>query len=149
MRLCETDKFIATCKSIGITVTYQRLIIFEFLQTQVNHPSAEDIYKQIRKIHPTISLATIYNTLVTFAEHNLINRVTQLHDVARYDTNLKMHHHLVCRQCKKIIDSHYPALDRIKISRRHTHGFKVMRHQVQFDGVCSECQKKARIKSNE
>lgn len=114
----------------------------------MNHPTAEEIYRQVKKEYPAISLATVYKTLEVLARYNLINRVTHLHEAARYDHNLDFHHHLVCVKCKKIVDVYHTKLDSLKLPEDHLFGFKILHHRVHFDGICKECQttKKNKLK---
>jgi Fur family peroxide stress response transcriptional regulator len=56
----------------GFKMTPQRIAILDFLEGNTGHPSAEDIYKEIKKKHPTVSFATIYNTLETLKKRREI-----------------------------------------------------------------------------
>jgi len=140
MTVRTLNVFIDTCKAAGLHVTYQRMAIFKSLQVYKHHPTAEEIYRKIKKEHPTISLATVYKTLEILAHHNLISRVTHLHDAARYDGNADFHHHLVCVECKKIVDVYNSKLDTLKLPENILFGFKILHHRVHFDGICRQCQ---------
>jgi len=134
------DEFINACKQVGLNVTYQRIAIFNKLMEHTDHPSADDIYKEVQQDYPTISLATVYKTLETLAEHDLISKVTYLHDIARYDGTSEAHHHLVCIKCKKIIDIDSNALDAIGIPADIPGNFRILNYRVQFDGICESCE---------
>ena len=140
MTTFTVDEFIQECKQRGLSATYQRIAIYKILQQREDHPTAEDIYKEVLKEHPTVSLATIYKNLETLAGHNLIGKVTHLHDLARYDKNTNHHHHLVCIKCKKIIDVQSKNLEDLKIPSKLKKDFKVTDYKVQFDGICHQCQ---------
>jgi len=134
------DNFIEECKNRGLNVTFPRMAIYKILLQFQGHPSAEDIYKEIKKEHPYISLATVYKTLEMLAENNLITKVTPLHDIVRYDFNKEFHHHLVCIRCKKIIDIESEVLNHLPIPKNIDKNFKILNYQVQFDGICKDCQ---------
>lgn len=136
------EQFIANCKNKGLSVTYQRLAVFKSLTSKSSHPTADDIYNQVKIDHPTISLATVYKTLETLSENDLISKVTPLHDLARYDGENESHHHLVCIKCKKIIDIHDENLNGLSLSTQDNNGFEILDYRVQFDGICHECQTK-------
>jgi len=140
MKNLSVEEFIQECKRHGLSATYQRIAIYKILQQRQDHPTAEDIYKEVLKEHPTISLATIYKNLETLAGYNLIDKVTHLHDLARYDANMNHHHHLVCNKCKKIIDIQIKNLEDLQIPSNLNKDFKVIGYKVQFDGICRECQ---------
>lgn len=137
----DVTNFIADCKQQGLNVTYQRLAIYKALIKNPVHPTAEDIYKKVKKDYPTISLATVYKNLETLAEHNLISKVTYLHDLARYDGETEPHHHLVCVKCRRIVDIHNENFDGLSLSAQEINGFEIKKYRVQFDGICQKCQK--------
>ena len=134
------NNFIQKCKSRGMNVTYSRIAIYKILLAYKGHPSAEDIYREVQKDYSNMSLATVYKTMEMLAEHDLISKVTPLHDIARYDCNRYFHHHLVCVKCKKIIDIHSEALDQIKMPEEIDKEFQILQYQVQIDGICKNCQ---------
>jgi Fur family peroxide stress response transcriptional regulator len=141
MRTDNIDNFIQECKNRGLNVTFPRMAIYKILVKYEGHPSAEDIYKEVQKDHPNISLATVYKTLEMLAENDLIAKVTQLHDIVRYDFKKDFHHHLVCIKCKKITDIENDSLNHLPIPDNIDKNFKILNYQVQFDGICKECQR--------
>lgn len=132
--------FIATLREHGLQVTYQRLAIYQALYNTKEHPSAEAIYQQVRKRFSMISLGTVYKTLERFHDVGLIEKVSPMTEVARYDAIVDPHHHLVCLDCQMIRDVHDPILDK-RIEPPEGNGFQILRHQVLFQGYCPECQK--------
>lgn len=140
----QQDAFIAQCREAGLSVTHQRLAIFEAVMANCNrHPSAEIIYRSVRERHPTISFNTIYKNLETFEELGIVMKVNPLYNEARYDVDVDPHHHLICRKCKKIVDIHDDELDEPPAPVETRDGFQVENWTVQFTGVCADCQKVA------
>ena len=138
----QNDKdFIATLREHGLQVTYQRLAIYQALYFTKEHPSAEVIYQQVRKRFPMISLGTVYKTLEKFFEVELVQKVSPLTEVARYDAIVSPHHHTVCVQCQKIEDIASGAVKE-EVSLPEGNGFHVLRHQVLVQGFCPECYQK-------
>jgi len=134
------DNFIQECKNRGLNVTYSRMAIYKILLQYQGHPSSEDIYREVQKEHPNISLATVYKTLEMLADNILVSKVTPLHDIVRYDCNKDFHHHLVCIKCKKITDIENEALNNLPFPKNIDKGFKILNYRVQFDGICKDCQ---------
>src|SRR5688572_25367988 len=65
----QQEDFIAQCRAAGLSVTQQRLAIFEAMMANGDrHPSAEVIYQSVRERYPTTSFNTIYKNLETFEE---------------------------------------------------------------------------------
>lgn len=135
-----SDKdFIATLRDYGLQVTYQRLAIYQALYNSGEHPSADLIYQQVKKRFPMISLGTVYKTLERFFEVGLVQKVSPLTEVARYDAMITPHHHIVCLKCQSIRDiGVYPLDDTPRPSQEH--GYKILGHHVVFQGLCPECQ---------
>ena len=100
----KIEVFIGKCRGVGLNVTPQRLSVFKAMMNDKSHPNPETIYKRIKEENPTISFATVYKTLETFEQKGIIKLVTPLHNTVRYDSMLQQHHHIVCVQCKKVID---------------------------------------------
>jgi len=74
----KREKLKHILSSAGLKATVQRLIILDALSDNYNHPTAENIYKKIKKEYPSISLSTVYNTLEIFRKHGLVRIVNTL-----------------------------------------------------------------------
>ena len=101
------------CNKLGLKVTHQRLEIYNELSSARDHPSAEEIFKRIKRRLPTVSFDTVYRTLALFEQHRVITRVCRADDRTRYDSNMDTHYHLVCTRCKKIRDFFWPDLEHL------------------------------------
>ena len=135
----KNDKdYIATLRAHGLQVTYQRLAIYQALYLTKQHPSAETIYQQVRKRFPMISLGTVYKTLEKFYEVGLIEKVSPITEVARYDALTAPHHHLVCLECQSIQDAD-SIVGEPKVTVPDKNGFRVVRQQVVLQGYCPAC----------
>ncbi len=137
-------QFVEHCRARGLSVTPQRLAIYRAVISSAKHPSAEDVYRRIRRQYPTISLATVYKTLETLEKEGLISKVTPLHETARYDANRAHHHHLICVRCHTIEDFSAEAFDRLPLPKEVTASWQILDCTVHVLGICRECQKKER-----
>ncbi len=72
-------------RSRHISVTPQRLAVLGILESRRDHPTAEQIYQEVRRQMPAISFNTVYKTLEVFCQKGLLIKVNPLHEVARYD----------------------------------------------------------------
>jgi Fur family transcriptional regulator, peroxide stress response regulator len=133
--------FIAVLREHGLQVTYQRLAIYQVLYEHKEHPSAEEIYQQVRKRFPMISLGTVYKTLERFHEVNLIQKVSPVTEVARYEAKTTHHHHMICLECQTIQD--FEDLEsNVNVSVPEGSSFSVLRRQVVLQGYCAHCKPK-------
>jgi Fur family peroxide stress response transcriptional regulator len=134
-----------THKETDIKMTPQRFAIIEYLDGNKSHPSAEDIYMEIKKKYPMISFATVYKTIELLKKRGDILELTIDSARRRYDPDTSNHHHLICISCKKIRDIHsdFPvdAPDDIEES------FDMVGNHIEFYGICPKCKKKGEHKN--
>jgi len=90
----------------GMKATHQRIVVYNALQQMYIHPSAEEVYTIIHNDNPSISLATVYNTLDSFVDAKLIAKVSSQEGKSRYDFNTHHHHHIYVTNTDEIIDYH-------------------------------------------
>jgi Fur family peroxide stress response transcriptional regulator len=131
------------CGQLGLALTPQRLAIYQVLAGDDSHPGAEDIYRRIKPTLPSLSLGTVYRTLELFEEHGLVSRVHAFSDQARFDANLDAHHHLVCMQCRRVMDFEDQRLEALPFQESNLHGFRVLSHRIHLVGLCESCQQAA------
>jgi Fur family peroxide stress response transcriptional regulator len=123
-----------------LKLTPQRLAILEYLDGNKEHPSAEDVYRAVSKKFPTMSLATVYNTLMTLKQRGLVRELTMDPLKMRFDPQPTPHHHLICVDCRKIIDIH--TRFRINLPEMEQQGFEIVGNHIEFYGRCSKCKNK-------
>lgn len=99
--------------SKGLKATVQRIYVYKMLLETREHPTAEDVFKAVSTVIPTISLSTIYNTLETLYDHKLINKVQTENGIVRYDAYTDIHHHIYSENGEIIGDYYDPELDKI------------------------------------
>jgi len=135
------NALIEKLRSQRISVTPQRLAVLSILESRRDHPTAEQIYQQVRHQMPAISFNTVYKTLEVLCHKGLVIKVNPLHEVARYDIETSSHAHLVCRKCHFIVDLHDEVAPALTLPPEDRAGFQVERHSLIFWGLCPRCQK--------
>jgi len=130
--------FAETCRMRGLRMTPQRVAIYEALAATTVHPSAEEIYGEIRERMPNVSLDTVYRTLHFFQEEGLVDRVDAGCSTARFDAGMDQHHHFICKRCGRITDFEDSTAGRVLPAEVEAMGrVEVVRLVVR--GVCAEC----------
>ena len=124
----------------GLKLTPQRLAILEYLDENKSHPSADDIYTEIRKKFPMMSFATVYNTIETLKKKGYLVELTIDPERRHYDPDISPHHHLICKKCKKIVDIHRDFS--INIPEDQRDAFEIFDNHIEFYGRCHECKTK-------
>lgn len=131
------EKYIEKYKNRGLKLTPQRLAILDYLNGNTKHPSAEDIYKVILKKFPTMSFATVYNTMEALKQMDSVFELTIDSGKKRFDLNTEPHHHLICINCKLIVDIHNEY--KLTISDSDRADFEIVGSHVEFYGTCPKC----------
>ena len=124
-------------RNIGFKLTPQRIAVLEYLENNTEHPSAETVYRNISKTFPTMSFATVYNTLAALRDRGHLLELTIDADKRRYDPNTNPHNHLICKRCGKIIDIHMEYM--LQVPENLRGDYEITGNHIEFYGVCPEC----------
>lgn len=122
----------------GYAVTPQRRTIFEVLENATHHPSAEQVFEDVRRRLPDVSLATVYKTLKELVQMGEIQELNFHGDRSRFDPRVDRHSHLKCEACGRLDDVDLDFAD-LSLPRKHRAGYEVHRHEVVFHGFCPDC----------
>ena len=120
-----------------ISPSYQRKRIFEYLYTNKNHPSVNEIYSVLINEIPTLSKTTIYNTLNLFISKKIVQSIIIDENELRYQIlEQKNHAHFKCISCNKLydidVDTSNLKLDSLK-------NFDIHEQSFYFKGICENC----------
>jgi len=119
-------------------ITKQRKAIFQAIQGDTSHPTAEELYLRVKEEMPTISLATVYRNLKLLAEEGLILEISRADGPNRYDYQTHEHYHFLCDQCGIVQDLEIPVQSHLD-SQLNAQGFSVRTHETIFHGLCCKC----------
>ena len=120
--------------------TKQKQAVYEAL-TALDHPTATQVYERVHEEHPTVSRGTVFRVLGNFAANGQIRRVTLADSDTRYDHTTAPHAHGRCRVCGRVCDVFLPDFNAIAAGAQ-SGGFRIDGCEVEFFGVCAECQAK-------
>lgn len=123
-------------KEKGISPSYTRMRVYSYLEEVTNHPTADQIYRDLCPELPTLSKTTVYNVLKLFCEHDLVKPVNMSSSEMRYELYHEEHSHFRCTKCGEIYDIPYikPSYDRSALR-----GFEVQDEEVNLSGICPTC----------
>jgi len=119
----------------NIRPSLQRLMIYEYLYKNHNHPTADDIYSALSPLIPTLSKTTVYNTLKLFVHNGVAITLNIEGNELRYDADTSVHGHFKCKGCGNLFDiriSGTPEVEGID-------GFQVDEYQINIKGYCKIC----------
>ena len=140
-------------RGCGYRLTVPRGAILDVLSKTSKHLSAEDVYMTIHNVYPQVGLTTVYRTLELLVHMGLVFKFDFGDGRARYELSegpkgIRHHHHLVCSDCGRVIDSTDFIDEEIELLNNTEKGlskkfnFKITNHLIQFYGLCDKCKNK-------
>jgi Fe2+ or Zn2+ uptake regulation protein len=126
------EHWVERLKEHGIQPSAQRVAVASFALATDRHPSADDVWQSVRKKQPTLSRATVYNTLNLFVEKGLLQELVLSEGHVVFDPNLEPHHHFVDESSGRIYDVPWDSLNVRQVKKLH--GFDVENYQVVLRG---------------
>lgn len=123
------DDAISVLRRCGIQPTPQRIAVVECVLTSRTHPTADEVVVAARKTCPTVSRATVYNTLNLLVEKGLIGMQTIREGAVVFDPNIRKHHHFIDEETGEIHDIPWDQLEvkgKEKLKKFEVHEFQVI-----------------------
>ena len=136
MRSGETDK---GGGAGARALTKQREAVLQVIRESENHLTASEIYEAARKRLPSISYATVYNSLRFLRDEGLISEITFGNSASRYDRETGRHDHAVCTECGRLTDFDLDETSALlKLAARRSK-FKPQSVHLTLYGLCPDC----------
>ncbi len=123
--------------------TRQRQLVLDAVrarcgQSGCDHPTAEQVYLDVRAVDGRVSRGTVYRNLNFLAQHGRLLHVAAP-QADRFDSRLDLHYHLLCTECGALHD--VPLAYRAELDRTvaEESGYAIERHCTVFEGLCPIC----------
>ncbi len=122
------------------TLTGNARAVLDAIRASTNHPTAQEIYDEVRHTRPNIGLASVYRILHTLTQQRMIKEIERSEE-SRYDGQVTRHDHAVCTGCGALID--LPT--DITLTKEHLQamaqaaGIELESHEVRLYGKCTAC----------
>lgn len=128
-------------KEAGLRLTPQRLLIYQTLLQSKQHPTAQELFETIKDELPSLSQATVYNTLQALVRVGLIQEIGEAGDgTVHYDADLTPHVNLICTRCHRVDDFFDVPLKSVAQQVAGQSGYQIQGARVAYYGLCPECQ---------
>ncbi len=131
--------YITLLKENDLKATIQRTSILESIDN-AGHINIDDIYDNVKKQYPTLSLATIYKNIIMMQENNVIVEVPMNGEKSKYELKKDEHMHLICEACGHIKDTEITSATKEALVIEN---FQLKASQINLFGLCEQCQSKA------
>ena len=138
----EQTRLVNALREAGLRLTPQRIAICRFLADTDSHPTAQDVYQALKPAFPSLSLATVYNTLETLVSLGAIHALGDAgDDTTHYDADITPHINAVCIRCHRVFDIPSEAVSALEKEAEEKSGFRILGARVVYYGLCPECQR--------
>ena len=123
----------------GRALTRQRRVVLDVVKDSDEHLTAAEIFAAARARLPSISFATVYNSLRYLKDAGLIREITFGNAASRYDRETACHDHAVCTACGKLLD--FDLAETAELMRRAARRsrFKPESIHLTLYGLCPDC----------
>lgn len=118
--------------------TRQRRAVKAAVLSSRDHPCADQLFESVREQDDKISRATVYRNLHILSEDSEVRQV-KVDGPERYDWRMEPHHHILCRECRRLLDAPVPYRAEADAEISEQTGFADVSHSKVFEGVCPDC----------
>ena len=132
----------AACVEKGMRMTEQRRVIARVLESSLDHPDVEELYRRASAIDPNISLSTVYRTVKLFEDSGIIERHDFRDGRSRYEPLPEEHHdHLIDIRSGRVIEFRDEAIEAIQERIARELGYRIVGHRLELYAVPLEPKK--------
>lgn len=121
------------------TLTPQREAVLRVIRGSENHLTAGEIFEQARRRLPSISFATVYNSLKYLKDAGLISEISFGNGASRYDRETERHDHAICTRCGHLVDFDLADTGELVRAAARKTRFKPESLHLTLRGLCPDC----------
>ncbi|HYX41893.1 MAG TPA: transcriptional repressor [Pyrinomonadaceae bacterium] len=123
----------------GRALTPQREVVLRVVRESAEHLTAAEIYAAARRIRPSLSYATVYNSLRYLKDAGLVREITFGNGASRYDRETARHDHALCTRCGALLDFDLAETAQLMRLAARRSRFKPESIHLTLMGVCPAC----------
>ena len=116
----------------------QREMILNNLCSRTDHPTADELYLDLKEALPSLSLGTLYRNLALLSDNGTILKF-HCGNADRFDGNNCLHYHLICESCNRLFDIEHSPLSELDSMFSKNFKGKINSHLLVFYGLCEKC----------
>jgi Fur family transcriptional regulator, peroxide stress response regulator len=120
-------------------LTPQREAVLRVVRQSEEHLTAGEIFQAARRLRPSLSYATVYNSLRYLKDAGLVREISFGNAASRYDRETERHDHAICTCCGKLVDFDLSeTVELMRAAARRTR-FKPESVHLTLRGLCPDC----------
>lgn len=135
----DIERIIAKFHEKGFKVTPQRLAICEYVLSSKDHPTTDMVYIEMKRKYPTVSLATVYQTLHLLTNIGLLQELNLNDRISRYDPKTSPHINIICKNCGMVEDYETEDMERLWYKIVEGLGFEPIGQRIDVYRYCDQC----------
>ena len=124
-------------KELGLTK--QREVVLQVIVDAAEHPTANEVFDRAKQLLPSISFATVYNSLRYLKEAGHISEISFGNGASRFDPMTSRHDHAICTKCGKLVDMQLELPEELVQLAAKYSKFKPESLELTLRGLCPEC----------
>ncbi|MDQ3750675.1 MAG: transcriptional repressor [Acidobacteriota bacterium] len=122
-------------------LTKQREVVLQVIRDAKEHLTANEVFDRAKQLLPTISFATVYNSLRFLKDAGHIGEISFGNGASRFDALTSRHDHAICTNCGKLVDMEIELPAEIVKQATKFSKFKLESIELTLRGLCPECNK--------
>ena len=123
-------------------LTKQREVVLQVIRDAEQHLTANEVFVAAKDLLPSISFATVYNSLRFLKEAGHIAEIQFGNGASRFDRMTSRHDHAICTKCSKLVDIEMDLPVEILKNAAKFSKFKPESIEFTLRGLCPDCAKK-------
>ena len=120
-------------------LTKQREVVLQVIRDAGHHLTANEVFGAAKALLPSISFATVYNSLRYLKEAGHIAEIQFGNGASRFDRMTTRHDHALCTRCGKLVDIEMDLPDELVKQAERESKFKTESIEFTLRGICPEC----------
>lgn len=129
-------------KRKGLKVTTQREFILHVFVRLTTPVTVDELYQEVVKLDPTISISTLYRTIKLIAGCGLASSEQTDEGAIHYKPVVEVRFVMICECCGTETPFVNPYLDCIHNEASRQKGFELRRCHTVIYGICNSCRKR-------
>ena len=135
----KVERFRSYIHDHGLKTTRQRDDIARWFFESSGHLSAEQIYREVKKVNPGIGFSTVYRTMRLLCDARLVQERHFGTSEALFENVATHHDHCICTSCGKIVEFEDGRIEELQKAVASRYGFDLASHRLELYGICSDC----------
>ena len=122
-------------------LTKQREVVLQVIRDADQHLTANEVFTSAKDLLPSISFATVYNSLRYLKEAGHISEIQFGNGASRFDRMTQRHDHALCTRCGKLVDIEMDLPPELVKQAERESKFKSESVEFTLRGICPDCAK--------